>query len=42
MTRRPGLGSGAALATVAGVLVEAPVTPSLVAFAGRTKPLFPA
>ena len=37
-----GLGSGAALATVVGVLVEVPVMLSLVAFANRTKDRFPA
>ena len=37
-----GLGSGAALATVVGVLVEVPVMLSLVAFANRTRHLFPA
>ena len=36
-----GLGSGAALATVVGVLVEVPVMLSLVAFANRTKSWFP-
>ena len=36
-----GLGSGAALATVVGVLVEVPVMLSLVAFANRTKHWFP-
>lgn len=36
-----GLGSGAALATVVGVLVEVPVMLSLVAFANRTKNWFP-
>ena len=35
-----GLGSGAALATVVGVLVEVPVMLSLVAFANRTRPKF--
>ncbi|MPZ11911.1 MAG: ACR3 family arsenite efflux transporter [Kiloniellaceae bacterium] len=35
-----GLNSGAALATVVGVLVEVPVMLSLVAFANRTRPLF--
>lgn len=35
-----GLGSGAALATVVGVLVEVPVMLSLVAFANRTRPGF--
>ena len=35
-----GLGSGAALATVVGVLVEVPVMLSLVAFANRTRPSF--
>ena len=33
-----GLNSGAALATVVGVLVEVPVMLSLVAFANRTRP----
>ncbi|MFN3389077.1 MAG: ACR3 family arsenite efflux transporter [Allosphingosinicella sp.] len=37
-----GLGSGAALATVVGVLVEVPVMLSLVAFANRTRARFPA
>ena len=37
-----GLGSGAALATVVGVLIEVPVMLSLVAFANRTKQWFPA
>lgn len=36
-----GLSSGAALATVVGVLVEVPVMLSLVAFANRTRPKFP-
>jgi arsenite transporter len=36
-----GLGSGAALATVVGVLVEVPVMLSLVAIANRTRPSFP-
>lgn len=36
-----GLGSGAALATVVGVLVEVPVMLSLVAFAKRTRGWFP-
>ncbi|AMU93719.1 arsenic transporter [Sphingopyxis terrae subsp. terrae NBRC 15098] len=36
-----GLGSGAALATVVGVLVEVPVMLSLVAFANRTQERFP-
>ncbi len=36
-----GLGSGAALATVVGVLIEVPVMLSLVAFANRTKNWFP-
>jgi len=36
-----GLDSGAALATVVGVLVEVPVMLSLVAFANRTRSLFP-
>ena len=35
-----GLHSGAALATVVGVLVEVPVMLSLVAFANRTRPFF--
>ena len=37
-----GLQSGAALATVVGVLVEVPVMLSLVAFANRTARHFPA
>ena len=37
-----GLESGAALATVVGVLVEVPVMLSLVYFANRTKGAFPA
>lgn len=37
-----GLSSGAALATVVGVLVEVPVMLSLVAFANRTRSKFPA
>jgi ACR3 family arsenite transporter len=37
-----GLNSGAALATVVGVLVEVPVMLSLVAFANRTRRFFPA
>jgi arsenite transporter len=37
-----GLNSGAALATVVGVLVEVPVMLSLVAFANRTRRRFPA
>jgi len=37
-----GLNSGAALTTVVGVLVEVPVMLSLVAFANRTRGLFPA
>jgi ACR3 family arsenite transporter len=37
-----GLSSGAALATVVGVLIEVPVMLSLVAFANRTKAWFPA
>lgn len=37
-----GLDSGAALATVVGVLVEVPVMLSLVAFANRTRTMFPA
>jgi len=37
-----GLNSGAALATVVGVLVEVPVMLSLVAFANRTRRHFPA
>jgi arsenite transporter len=36
-----GLGSGAALATVVGVLIEVPVMLSLVRFANRTKGWFP-
>jgi ACR3 family arsenite transporter len=36
-----GLNSGAALATVVGVLVEVPVMLSLVAFANRTRRWFP-
>lgn len=36
-----GLASGAALATVVGVLIEVPVMLSLVAFANRTKAWFP-
>jgi ACR3 family arsenite transporter len=36
-----GLGSGAALATVVGVLIEVPVMLSLVSFANRTKGWFP-
>ncbi|GGE51726.1 ACR3 family arsenite efflux transporter [Actibacterium pelagium] len=36
-----GLGSGAALATVVGVLVEVPVMLSLVAFANKTRHWFP-
>ena len=36
-----GLNSGAALATVVGVLVEVPVMLSLVALANRTKSYFP-
>ncbi|MCB1346719.1 MAG: arsenical-resistance protein, partial [Rhodobacteraceae bacterium] len=36
-----GLNSGAALATVVGVLVEVPVMLSLVAFANRTRGAFP-
>lgn len=36
-----GLHSGAALATVVGVLVEVPVMLSLVAFANRTRHWFP-
>jgi ACR3 family arsenite transporter len=36
-----GLGSGAALATVVGVLIEVPVMLSLVWFANRTKGWFP-
>ena len=36
-----GLNSGAALATVVGVLVEVPVMLSLVAFANRTRKFFP-
>jgi ACR3 family arsenite transporter len=35
-----GLNSGAALATVVGVLVEVPVMLSLVAFANRTRSAF--
>jgi ACR3 family arsenite transporter len=35
-----GLHSGAALATVVGVLVEVPVMLSLVALVNRTRPLF--
>ena len=35
-----GLNSGAALATVVGVLVEVPVMLSLVAFANKTKHAF--
>ncbi len=35
------LASGAALATVVGVLIEVPVMLSLVAFANRTKGWFP-
>ena len=35
------LTSGAALATVVGVLVEVPVMLSLVAFANRTRSSFP-
>jgi len=35
-----GLGSGAALATVVGVLVEVPVMLSLVAIANRTRGSF--
>jgi len=35
-----GLNSGAALATVVGVLVEVPVMLSLVAFANRTRGWF--
>ncbi len=35
------LGSGAALATVVGVLIEVPVMLSLVSFANRTKGWFP-
>lgn len=35
-----GLNSGAALATVVGVLVEVPVMLSLVAFANRTRPMY--
>ena len=37
-----GLNSGAALATVVGVLVEVPVMLSLVAFVNRTRHRFPA
>jgi len=37
-----GLNSGAALATVVGVLVEVPVMLSLVAIANRNEHLFPA
>ena len=37
-----GLASGAALATVVGVLIEVPVMLSLVAFANRTQAWFPA
>jgi ACR3 family arsenite transporter len=37
-----GLDSGAALTTVVGVLVEVPVMLSLVAFANRTRAMFPA
>jgi ACR3 family arsenite transporter len=37
-----GFASGAALATVVGVLIEVPVMLSLVAFANRTKSWFPA
>ena len=37
-----GLSSGAALATVVGVLIEVPVMLSLVSFANRTKGWFPA
>jgi len=37
-----GLSSGAALATVVGVLIEVPVMLSLVAFANRTRAWFPA
>lgn len=36
-----GLNSGAALATVVGVLVKMPVILSLVAFANRTRARFP-
>jgi ACR3 family arsenite transporter len=36
-----GLSSGAALATVVGVLIEVPVMLSLVAFANRTRGWFP-
>ena len=36
-----GLSSGAALATVVGVLIEVPVMLSLVAFANRTQGWFP-
>jgi ACR3 family arsenite transporter len=38
---RYGAGSGAALATVVGVLVEVPVTLSVCAFCNRTKHGFP-
>src|SRR5690606_14557553 len=37
-----GLESGAAMATVVGVLIEVPVMLSLVAFANRTQHFFPA
>ena len=37
-----GLSSGAALATVVGVLIEVPVMLTLVAFANRTQGWFPA
>ena len=37
-----GLNSGAALATVVGLLVEVPVMLSLVAIANRNRRLFPA
>jgi ACR3 family arsenite efflux pump ArsB len=37
-----GLNSGAALATVVGVLVEVPVMLTLVAFVNRTRPRFAA
>jgi ACR3 family arsenite transporter len=37
-----GLSSGAALATVVGVLIEVPVMLSLVAFSNRTRHWFPA
>jgi ACR3 family arsenite transporter len=37
-----GLESGAALATVVGVLIEVPVMLTLVAFANRTRGWFPA